>query len=77
MKRQLKILIDVDDQVCSSEAGLCSRMVASHFGSRFLCGLFGDSELRDTKGVLSGPGKLVRLQACKEAEANIHSGRSR
>ena len=42
-------------------------MQQTHFGTRFLCGLFGGQELRDQHGALSGEGTLQRLPECLEA----------
>lgn len=81
MKRQLNLVIDVENQYCASETGEVCPYVASLGGPRLYCHLFvtmdtiqGGSkrarhtELRDETGVPSGVNRLVRLQVCKDAE---------
>jgi hypothetical protein len=71
MKRKLQIVIDSGDKTCASQRGkFCPMLRVTHFGTRFVCGLFGNEELKDDKGVPSGDGWLQRSSECLDLEIN-------
>lgn len=66
MKRTLTIAIDAGEKTCASEPGkFCPWVRTSRFGTRWHCGLFGSTYLRDENG---DEGWLQRLGICLAAE---------
>lgn len=68
MRRRLEVWIDAGDTDCILAGVPCPRILTSHFGQRWHCGLFSDAVLCDETGVPGGPGRLQRLPACLVAE---------
>lgn len=63
--QRLTFDIHATETECSDDGGRCRFMGGTHFGTRFVCMMFGNQELRDADGEPSGPGRLQRLPECR------------
>lgn len=70
MKRPLQIVIESGETTCASEPGrFCPWVRTTHFGQRFLCGLFDGKSLGENDN-----GWLRRLPECLAAEEARNDG---
>lgn len=69
-KRTLNVVIDCGELTCAREPGeFCDQARTTHFGTRWVCGLFDHAELSDLE---DGPKKgwLGRCKQCLAAESS-------
>jgi hypothetical protein len=68
-KRTIAISINCDAETCydSKRKKLCSQVLTSHFGTRWVCGIFRDSE-GEQVALVDREGWLQRCSSCIGAE---------